>query len=363
LRNMSNSDYKKFKEQNFAKYMSSVCSANHKTAPSIFIPDGCRRRTTMAFEYCKGQLRLGFNQKSSHQIVDIISCCLLTPQINTALPLLRTMLLQLCQIVWNQKKGKKLITNQITKGDIFICQADNGLDIVLEVDTTLNLEHRLIISEHFNKIPSVIRISHRTSAFSPCETIIEKSRPIVKMGKFDVYIPAGTFLQPSAEGQEALGNLVAGYLKDINGTISDLFCGVGTFSYYLASVSDTNIIAIDSSSELLDGFQNSINTNQLTNITIQNKNLFKYPPTPDELKQFSAIVFDPPRAGAKLLCSNIANSPYKPDVVVAVSCNPATFVNDANSLLKGGYCLQEITMIDQFAYSNHSELVAIFTKK
>ena len=93
-----------------------------------------------------------------------------------------------------------------------------------------------------------------------------------------------------------------------------------------------------------------------------NKNLFKYPFDENELKDFDAILFDPPRAGAKAVCEKIALSNHKPDILVAVSCNPNTFVNDANTLISGGYKLKEVSMVDQFIYSNHSELVAFFTK-
>lgn len=52
----------------------------------------------------------------------------------------------------------------------------------------------------------------------------------------------------------------------------------------------------------------------------------------------------------------------KPSKVIAVSCNPQSFVRDAGILLEGGYRLVEVTLVDQFIYSNHSELVALFTK-
>ena len=90
--------------------------------------------------------------------------------------------------------------------------------------------------------------------------------------------------------------------------------------------------------------------------------VFKYPLDKNELKDFSAIVFDPPRAGASAQCKEIASAPVKPEIIVAVSCNPATFVNDAKMLISGGYNLKEVTMVDQFIYSDHSELVAFFTK-
>lgn len=102
----------------------------------------------------------------------------------------------------------------------------------------------------------------------------------------------------------------------------------------------------------------------ISNIEIITKNLFKYPLDVKELQGFSAVVFDPPRAGAAAQVAELASLPQneRPEKIIAVSCNPGTFVNDANKLLESGYKLIEVTMVDQFVYSNHSELVALFTK-
>ena len=121
-------------------------------------------------------------------------------------------------------------------------------------------------------------------------------------------------------------------MKNIQGNIADLFCGVGTFSYLLASMDKVKITAVDSSEQLLKGFLDSVNRNQITNIKIMNKNLFKYPLDETELKDFAAVLFDPPRAGAKAVCEKLAQAVQKPEVVVAVSCNPNTFVNDVCSI-------------------------------
>ena len=54
-----------------------------------------------------------------------------------------------------------------------------------------------------------------------------------------------------------------------------------------------------------------------------------------------------------------ARSPLQPlPVVVAVSCNPATFARDARILVDGGYRLTRVTPVDQFLYSPHVEIVA-----
>ncbi len=361
-RDMSDADYRVLKQKKFAAILSGIKDNSFKLNPPIFIADGCRRRASLSFEYKKKQLILGFNQEATHQIINLESCSLLTPKLNEVLPFIRTLLEELCSEPYNLKKGKKIYLQTITKGACFISEAANGIDIVLEYDAPLELNHRMIIFEASQQNNLVIRISHRRSETSVAETIIEKNRPFIKAGQYDVFIPAGTFLQPSQAGQEALGSLVMKYLSGIKGQVADLFCGVGTFSYLLAAEPDIAITAIDSSAELLRGFQDSVNRNQITNIKISNKNLFKYPLDEKELSQFLAIVFDPPRAGAKALCQELAKSTNKPDIVVAVSCNPTTFVNDANALIAGGYQLKEITMVDQFIYSNHSELVACFTK-
>ena len=142
-----------------------------------------------------------------------------------------------------------------------------------------------------------------------------------------------------------------------------MFCGVGTFSYPLAAMQENKIISVDSSVELLQGFRHSVNANMLSNINIVERNLFKYPLEGDELVGFSAIVFDPPRAGAEAQVRAISKLATKdlPQKIIAVSCNPHSFIKDAEILLNAGYSISEITLVDQFAYSNHSELVALFT--
>ena len=90
------------------------------------------------------------------------------------------------------------------------------------------------------------------------------------------------------------------------------------------------------------------------------RDLFKTPLYPDELCEYDAVVFDPPRAGAKAQCEQIAAT----DVprVVAVSCNPVSFVRDAEILIRGGYRLTRLRPVDQFVFTPHMELAALFEK-
>ncbi len=85
------------------------------------------------------------------------------------------------------------------------------------------------------------------------------------------------------------------------------------------------------------------------------RDLFRNPLVAAELRRFDAVVFDPPRQGAQAQARELASS--KVPLIVAVSCNPATFARDAAELVRGGYRLVDVTPVDQFRYSAHVEIV------
>jgi 23S rRNA (uracil1939-C5)-methyltransferase len=88
--------------------------------------------------------------------------------------------------------------------------------------------------------------------------------------------------------------------------------------------------------------------------------LFRRPLVPQELRDYDAVVFDPPRQGAQAQATQLAAT--RIPLVVAVSCNVATFARDARILVGGGYRLDAVTPVDQFRHTAHVELVAKFTK-
>jgi 23S rRNA (uracil1939-C5)-methyltransferase len=72
-------------------------------------------------------------------------------------------------------------------------------------------------------------------------------------------------------------------------------------------------------------------------------------------------VFDPPRADAGNQAGALAASTI--ETVVAVSCNPATFARDAARLIGGGFRLEWLTPVDQFVWTPHLELAAVFRRR
>ena len=61
-------------------------------------------------------------------------------------------------------------------------------------------------------------------------------------------------------------------------------------------------------------------------------------------EKFDKILLDPARAGASGIIDQVAS--LGAHRVVYVSCNPATLARDSQSLLKQGFKLQKLGMLD-----------------
>jgi 23S rRNA (uracil1939-C5)-methyltransferase len=134
-----------------------------------------------------------------------------------------------------------------------------------------------------------------------------------------------------------------------------LFSGIGPFALRLAEFA--RVTAADSSEPAVAALTRAVATTPgLKPVNAQTRDLFRRPFVATELKGFDAVVFDPPRQGAQAQAEALAES--RVPLVIAVSCNPSTFVRDAKILVDGGYRLTRVTPVDQFRYSPHVEIVA-----
>ena len=142
-------------------------------------------------------------------------------------------------------------------------------------------------------------------------------------------------------------------------TVADLFCGMGPFTLRLAETA--RIFAADADKPAIAALQKAVkHTQGLKPVTAVVRDLFREPLLPRELAAHDAVVFDPPRAGAEAQARELAKSKVR--TVVAVSCEPRTFARDAAILVAGGYRLESVTPVDQFAWSTHVEVVGVFRR-
>jgi 23S rRNA (uracil1939-C5)-methyltransferase len=142
-------------------------------------------------------------------------------------------------------------------------------------------------------------------------------------------------------------------------TVADLFCGLGPFALRLAEAARVTAHDSDKAAVAALGVAHR-HTQGLKPITAKPRDLFREPLTQFELSAFDAVVLDPPRAGAEAQARELAKAKVRR--LVYVSCDPVSFARDAAILVAGGYRLERVVPVDQFAFSAHVELVAGFSR-
>ena len=184
--------------------------------PLAFQP-GTRRRVTLAARMAKQGLILGFHQKRGHHVVDIHECAIAARPIEALLPGLRALLADILP-----KAGKATIR---------MTAVDNGVDMVIDAGMSLGMELRERLAA-FALDSDLARLSWKDDRDE--EPVIVQRAPVVQFGGIKVALPTSVFLQASAESGQALIDYVLRHVGDA-AAIADLFSGVGTFSFPLAS--------------------------------------------------------------------------------------------------------------------------------
>jgi 23S rRNA (uracil1939-C5)-methyltransferase len=299
---------------------------------------GRRRITVHARRGADGELRVGFAAASSHAIVAIDDCPILDPGLRGALDAARA----LAEVL-------KPTTKPL---DIQVTVTDSGLDV--DVRGSGPLPSAMIAAlSHVAEQHRLARLTRHG------ELVLMRTPPVIAIGTAQVTLPPGSFLQATAAGEQALAALVSAHCSRAK-HIADLFCGVGPFALRLAAKS--RISAFDSDAGSVTALQKAATaTSGLKPIKAAIRDLFRRPLMPQELREYDTVVFDPPRQGAQAQVAQLAAG--KIAVVVAVSCNVATFARDARILIDGGYRIEGVTPVDQFRHTPHVELVARFVLK
>jgi 23S rRNA (uracil1939-C5)-methyltransferase len=298
---------------------------------------GRRRMTLHARLGTHDVLKVGYAAASSHDIVPIDRCPILDPALDGAL-----------DAAWAIAEPLKPTGKPL---DIQFTATDGGLDV--DVRGSGRLAASMIAT--LSRVAEQHRLARLTRHG---ELVLLRNPPVITIGTAHVTLPPGSFLQATVAGEEALAALVSGHCKGAS-RIADLFCGVGPFALRLAAQS--RVSAFDNDADSVAALQKAAGTTpRLKPVKAETRDLFRRPLVMQELREFDAVVFDPPRQGAQAQAQQLAAS--KVGVIVAVSCNVATFARDARILIEGGYGIEGVSVVDQFRYSPHVELVARFAK-
>ena len=299
-------------------------------------PPRSRRRTTLHAAVQDGRVVVGFRELASHRIVDMRECHVLRPELFALVEPLRRMLAS--------QRGRWAV-------DIDLTFADQGVDCGLRnfsMEGLAATEAALAFANDNNLARLTVDMGYGS------EAVYEPEPVTITLGGTPVPLPAGAFLQATADGEQALVEAAREWIGS-SAMVADLFSGLGTFAFALGSRVAAYEAARDAhlACRLAASRAGGV-------VETHHRDLFRNPLQADELSRFDGIVLDPPRAGAREQTGRIAESSVPR--VVYISCNPASWAKDARTLADAGFRLAELRPVGQFRWSTHVELASLFVR-
>ncbi|WP_371155587.1 class I SAM-dependent RNA methyltransferase [Jannaschia sp. 2305UL9-9] len=298
-------------------------------------PPHSRRRAALSGHKTKKGAVVGFHLRGSSDVVGVPDCKVLHPDLVAVLPAL--------------EEVTRLAATRGSDVTLHVTQGPAGIDLAIEGARDFDRQAMVAIAPFG---ATFARITWNG------EAALQQTPPWQAMGRARVVPPPAAFLQATAQGEAALVDHVHTTLAGTHRVV-DLFAGCGTFTFPVAE--DVPVHAVEGERPLIAALQDGARTAMgLKAVTAEVRDLFRNPLLVQDLARFDAAVIDPPRAGAQAQVAELARSALSR--IAFVSCNPVTFARDAALLTGAGWRMGPVTVVDQFRWSPHIELVTSFER-
>ena len=353
LQHLEPSEQLIFKAKKITDLLKHVGELTIENFDSILIgpTTGYRYKARLAVKYLakKDRLLIGFHEKSSSLIADLTSCPMLHPAIGTIL-----------------NESRELISSFSNFNfipQLEIACSDRAQAIVirhlkpfnqndLELINHFAAQHQLQFYSQPSGINSINLITPNHS--TPLSYLVDKDQ-------LEIFFAPTDFTQINHQINKQLIERALKYLElNENDSVIDLYCGIGNFTLPIATKCKT-VIGLEASIPAVIQAKSNAYHNGLNNIQFLVADLSSTPLSNDlpKMNKHHKILLDPPRSGAKEICSYLSELDCKK--IIYVSCNPATFARDAKIITsKQRYRLSKISLADMYPHTSHLELIACF---
>jgi len=314
-----------------------------QTLPMMRTAPATRRRADFTLKRTADGAVVGFARRASHAIVDLQACSVLMPALVALVPPLRALIMD--------------VLPRGTSAEAVVNWTDTGADVLLiPADRLpLDLDRRMALAA-FAETTDAARVSWGSRRGS--EPVVTRRTPRLRLGQVAVEPPPGAFLQASVPSEAALQACVRTWLGPARRVV-DLYGGVGTLS--LGLLPQRRVTLVEGDRTAVVALDAALRKAALAGMAEAHmRDLARDPMPAEDLNTYDAAIFDPPRAGAAAQSAELARS--RVPTVIAVSCDPVSFARDARTLVDGGYRLEQLVPVDQFLWSAHVELAALFRR-
>lgn len=146
-------------------------------------------------------------------------------------------------------------------------------------------------------------------------------------------------------------------------SVWDLYCGIGTISLFMA-LRAKEVYGVEIIPQAIDDARQNAVRNHIANAEFFVGKAEEVLPAVYEKEEShpDVIVVDPPRKGCDEKCLDTMLK-MAPSRIVYVSCDSATLARDLKLLCAGGYRLERVRPVDQFAHTVHVETVVLLSQQ
>ena len=305
----------------------------------------------------KGTVLIGFHERKSRYVADMLVCPVLPATISQ-------MLLPLRALIGSMEQRDRLPQIELANGD--------GV-------TALVLRHLEPLSERDRQRLRDFGTAHGVQWWLQPKGpdtvhLLDEGGPALayRLPEFGITMPfkPTDFTQVNPHINRVLVERAVRLLDPQHDErVIDWFCGLGNFTLPLATRA-AEVLGIEGSETLVARARENAQANGLSARTaFSARNLFEL--TPDDLRALGPAqrwLIDPPREGAFALAKALAdlhgtsgwNAPQR---IVYVSCNPSTLARDAGLLVhQAGYRCSLAGVVNMFPHTAHVESMAVFDR-
>ena len=314
-------------------------------APLVMTPPRSRQRADLGLERLPdGRVQIGFHQRGTTALVPMEECHVLRPG-------LVALLAPLAEALRHLEGLRRL-------GSAVINMLASGPDILLRTDAPLSMPDRRLLAA-FATAQRIPRIAW--GGKGAASEVAAQLGPVRHLLSGAEVVPApGAFLQASPEGEAAIiAALLEGLPRKLppRAAIADLYAGLGTLSIPLAA--RARVTAFEAVPEAVAALGTAAGKAGIR-VKAVRRDLDRQPLAGPDLREFAAVVLDPPFAGAAEQTALLARAGVP--TILYVSCNPVALARDAKPLQAAGYRVAMAVPVDQFLWSPHLESVVAFAR-
>jgi 23S rRNA (uracil1939-C5)-methyltransferase len=321
--------------------------------PLTDAPWGYRRKARLGVRWVakKGRVLVGFRERGSSFVADLVHCDVLRPEVGERLPALAALVESLSirervpQIEVAQGDGPTVLVFRVLDPP---SPADVEKLLAFAADTGLHVYLQTGGIETIAPLPGqAVQLSYRLPAYA-VELLFE---------------PADFTQVNLALNRRMVDQAVTLLDPQPDDRVLDLFCGLGNFTLPLARRAG-RVLGVEGAAELVSRARRNAEHNGIDNADFQCADLYAEPAAataPWQSGRFDLALLDPPRSGAwEVLDALAATGVHR---LLYVSCYPGTLARDAAHLVHGlGFSLTAAGAMDMFPQTAHLEAMALFER-